>query len=636
MSAHTLVRGTTFLITGDAANATAGTEGFYLDDTRHLSHWEFSAGGAALRVLNESRDRHSTSTILTPATARHDDPGYTVFRDQALGAGTLVEHIRVRSHLAVPGTVTVSFRFAADFADQFELRGTGHYERPGKHSSITRAHGEVLLAYERADYRKWTVLRASAEPVVADGQIGWTLELPPHGEVSLRVEVLAGEGEPVPDPGAHPAVFADVVREAQADTEEFLAGVTVPAWPELRSAVEAGLADLANLRLPAPGRPDLRIPGAGVPWFLTLFGRDSLITSISALPYSPDLAAHTLRALAAVQGQVLDPARIEEPGKIVHEVRRGELSRFGQVPYGQYYGTVDATPLFLVLLGRHRRVAGNGVAIELEAAARAAVDWMFGHGGLAEHGYLVYHTDGPGLVHQCWKDSARSICFANGELATGPIAVSEAQGYAYEALVSTAELARDVWHDPAFADRLLARAARLRSDFETEFWLPGEDFVALALDGRRRRVDALASNAGHVLWSGILPAGRAQQVGHRLTEPAFFSGWGVRTLAAGQIPYHPVSYHNGGVWPHDTAIAVAGLARAGLTAEATYLAEGLLAAAARQPGNRLPEVMTGYARSEIPRPVRYPHSASPQAWAAAAPLLIATALGSSEEDSAWS
>ncbi|QRP48494.1 glycogen debranching N-terminal domain-containing protein [Amycolatopsis sp. FDAARGOS 1241] len=626
MTDHTLVRGTTFLIAGPEADAVAGTQGFYVDDTRHLSHWSFSAGTGSSRVLSAVRDRQSTSVILTPATPRSEDPAYTVFRDQALGAGRLVEEVRVRSHLAVPGTVTLSFEFAADFADQFELRGTGRYERPGTFSSAVRGDGSVALGYERADYRKWTVVRSSVPGSRTEGRIGWTLELPPHGEVSVLVEVLAGEGT-AERPGA-PVAVADVVADARADAERFRSGVDVPGpeWPELRGAVEAGLADLADLRVPAPGRPDLRIPGAGVPWFLTLFGRDSLVTSMSVLPYLPELGAATLRALAGVQGTVVDPVRVEEPGKIVHEVRRGELSRFGQTPYGRYYGTVDATPLFLMLLGRHRRVAGDGVAIELEAAARAAVDWMFRYGGLDEHDYLVYRTDGPGLVHQCWKDSARSICFADGELAEGPIAVCEAQGYAYEALLSTAQLAREVWRDPAYADRLTDRAARLRADFERDFWLPREDFVALALDGRRRQVDALASNAGHVLWSGILSADRARQVGRRLAEPDFFSGWGIRTLAAGQAPYHPVSYHNGGVWPHDTAIAVAGLVRAGLTAEATQIAEGLAAAAARQPGHRLPEVLTGYARGEVSDPVRYPHSASPQAWAAAAPMLIVTAL----------
>lgn len=615
MTERTLVRGTTFLITGESGDATGGTQGFYVEDTRHLSRWQLTVGGVAPKLLGGRDEGAAGRGVLVPETGRGEDPSYTIFRLQALGDGTLVEELRVRNHLPEPATVVIAYDVAADFADQFELRGSTRYEKPGARRDRGQHEEGLVLSYERDGYRKQTVVRGATDPA------RWTLELPPHGESTLRVEVTAGSGTA--------ASASEVAAQARLDDETLVERAALPdiGWPELRRAVESGLADLAGLRVPAPGRPELRIPGAGVPWFLTLFGRDSLITSMSVLCYLPELAANTLRALAATQGQVVDPARIEEPGKIVHEVRNDELSLFGQTPYGRYYGTVDATPLFLMLLARHRSTAGDELAADLENAARAAVDWMFRYGGLDEHGYLVYRTDGPGLVHQCWKDSARSICFASGELAEGPIAVCEVQGYAYEALLGTAEIAREVWHDPAYAERLTARAERLRADFVRDFWLPDKGFVALALDGRRRQVDALASNAGHLLWTGILDPDRARQVGLRLVSPEFFSGWGIRTLAAGQAPYHPVSYHNGGVWPHDTAIAVAGLANAGLRAEAVRVAEGLVAAASRQPGHRLPEVMTGYGRDEVGEPVRYPHSASPQAWAAAAPLLIAAALG---------
>ncbi|MET0134303.1 MAG: glycogen debranching N-terminal domain-containing protein [Kibdelosporangium sp.] len=621
MSGRTLVRGTTFLLAGEAGDVATGTEGFYVDDTRHLSGWELEVDAGALRLLGSESDGHATQAVLTPATCRGHDPAYTVFRGQAVDTGILVEQLRVRSHLREPSKVTISYRLTADFADQFELRGSGTYEKPGAQRERRHTDEAVTFTYERGDYRKWTTLRASQPPTCAGDRVSWTLDLPPLGETLLGIQITTGQRSELVTP-------AEVAERARADAAHFLSGVTLPdvAWPGLRAAVDRGLSDLADLRVPAPGRPELRIPGAGVPWFLTLFGRDSLITAMSVLPYLPDLAADTLRALAATQGTVVDPGRVEEPGKIVHEVRQGELSLFGQTPYDRYYGTVDATPLFLMLLGRHRRLAGDTVAIELEQPARAAVDWMFRYGGLDEHGYLVYRTDGPGLVHQCWKDSARSICYASGELAEGPIAVCEAQGYAYEALSTTADIARAVWDDPVLADRLLRRANRLRAEFEADFWLPEQEFVALALDGRRRQVDVLASNAGHVLWSGILASERAEAVGRRLAGPEFFSGWGIRTLAAGQVPYHPVSYHNGGVWPHDTAIAVAGLAGTGLTAEAERVAVGLVDAAAHQPGNRLPEVLTGYSRGEVGHPVRYPHSSSPQAWAAAAPLLIATGL----------
>ncbi|GAA1424790.1 hypothetical protein GCM10009601_30230 [Streptomyces thermospinosisporus] len=390
----------------------------------------------------------------------------------------------------------------------------------------------------------------------------------------------------------------------------------------LARACAQGLADLALLRVPATG-PDgeeLRVPGAGIPWFFTLFGRDSLLTSLFALPYRAALAEHTLLALAATQGTEYDAFRNEQPGRIVHEVRHGELAHFRQVPYGRYYGAVDSTPLFLVLLHAHRELAAR-----LEPHARAAVDWMLGDGGLTEHGWLVYMPDPNGLVTQNWKDSPGAICFADGTEATGPVAVAEVQGYAYDALLRTAELAREVWDDPAYAARLESVAADLRARFHRDFWLPGQDFPALALDGEGRKADALASDAGHLLWSGILDDERAARVGRRLLEPDFFSGWAVRTLASGQTPYHPLSYHRGSCWPHDNAVIALGLARHGLTEELRTLADGLLAAA-EQHGWRLPEVMAGNSTADHPAPVPYPHSCSPQAWAAATPLALLTAL----------
>jgi glycogen debranching enzyme len=307
----------------------------------------------------------------------------------------------------------------------------------------------------------------------------------------------------------------------------------------------------------------------------------------------------------------------------LHEARVGELSHFGDVPFGRYYGSVDATPLFLMLLAR---LGDDELALELEPAARRAVDWMLTYGGLDRTGYLVYRTDGAGLVHHCWKDSARGICFRSGEPALGELAVCEVQGYAWAALCGVADLAERVWADIGFAERLRGVADDLRQRFVRDFWLPDDDFVALARTTDGRLVDALSSNPGHLLWAGLLEGEHAALVGRRLAGPEFFSGWGIRTLAAGQPAYHPVSYHNGSVWPHDTAIAVAGLARAGLPDEARRVAAGLLDAA-RRSGGRLPEVLTGFDRTDDPEPVPYPHSCSPQAWAAAAPLLIAAAAG---------
>ncbi|MFW6690902.1 glycogen debranching N-terminal domain-containing protein [Streptomyces sp. MAR4 CNX-425] len=396
----------------------------------------------------------------------------------------------------------------------------------------------------------------------------------------------------------------------------------------LARACAQGLADLALLRVPATGprAEALTVPGAGIPWFLTLFGRDSVLTSLFALPYRPALARDTLLALAATQGTRHDAFSAEQPGRIAHELRHGELSAFRQVPYGRYYGSVDVTPLFLVLLQAHADATGDtSLAARLEPQARAAVAWLLGDGGLAEHGWLVYSPDPGGLVNQNWKDSAGAICFADGSPAGGPVAVAEAQGYAYDALVRTARLARAVWGDAPYADRLDALAAGLRDRFHRDFWLPAADFPALALDGRGRRADALASDAGHLLWSGILDREHGVRTGRRLLADDFFSGWAVRTLAAGQRPYHPLSYHRGSCWPHDNAVIALGLARYGLEAEVGTLTRGLLATAEAH-GWRLPEVLAGYARRDHPAPVPYPHACSPQAWAAATPLALLTAV----------
>ncbi len=291
--------------------------------------------------------------------------------------------------------------------------------------------------------------------------------------------------------------------------------------------------------------------------------------------------------------------RLEEPGRIVHEIRHGELVHFGQVPYGRYYGAVDSTPLFLCLLHAcTEQVADDGLARRLEPQARAAVEWMFRDGGLTERGWLVHSSDeeAGGLDNPNWKDSVGAVCHRDGTPAKGPIAVAEAKGYAYDALVRTARLlARDSWSDALCAERLEAAAADLRACFHRDFWMPEAEFPALALDGSGRQVDALASNAGHLLWSRIIDADLAVAVGRRLLKPDFFSGWGIRTLAADQTPYHPLSCHRGSIWPHDDAVIAFGLARCGLAEETRAAARGLVEAAAAH-GWRLPEVMAGHDR----------------------------------------
>ncbi|MBD0421916.1 aminotransferase [Streptomyces sp. TRM S81-3] len=627
-----LVRDATFVRLG-ADGEISGTrgsapDGLFARDARHLSRWQLTVDGTApVALVPATAETDDTAAcVLTPEGTRDNPPPYTVFRTQSVGAGTFTEHLRIVSNRPDPVTARLDLTVDADFADLFELRADDrHYTKPGAEGHVHHTADGLRFDYRRSDWHSATSVtcRPAPDPAATTPPdppgtartLTWRLSLAAHGQADLHLTVRARpHGRPLTAP-AEPRPH----RRGPA---------AVDGTDDLTRACERGLADIDLLTIPVTGvdGEEVRIPAAGIPWFLTLFGRDSLLTSYFLLPYRPATAAAVLSALAATQGRRHDTFSGEQPGRIVHETRHGELAHFRQVPYGRYYGAVDATPLFLVLLHAHyETVRDASLAARLEGHARQAVDWMLTDGGLREHGYLVYTPDPGGLVNQNWKDSAGAVCFRDGTQAQGPIAVSEAQGYAYDALVRTAELADEVWRDEPYARRLREAAGRLRERFLTDFWMPEAGFPALALDGAGRQVDALASDAGHLLWSGILDEGRARRVGRRLLEPDFFSGWAIRTLAAGQKPYHPLSYHRGSAWPHDNAVIALGLARHGLAAEARTVAGGLVAAAAHH-GHRLPEVIAGYDRAATAGPVPYPHACSPQAWAAATPLALRTAL----------
>lgn len=651
---HLLVQDGTFAVLDGAGDLTgrsgAATDGLFRRDARHLSRWQLTLDGAPPSVLVPGSDGARTTSALTPYGRRGEPPEYTVFREQSLADGVFTARLRLVANTARARTVRLALTVDADFADQFELRGDTDFDKPGAERSAHVLPDGVEFHYRRGGWHSRTTVTARpapeqvTEPAGGGGrQLEWTLALPPHGTAEMTVRIAARpHGTPAPDGPPEEAPYPPEVPHPQQDRRPPSA-LPPSGWPALDRACAQGLADLAALRVPATG-PDgapVRPPAAGIPWFLTLFGRDALFTSLFALPYAPELADATLDALAATQATATDPDRVAEPGKIVHEIRHGELAHFGQVPYGRYYGSVDSTPLFLVLLGeRSARPGGAAVARRLERQARAAVDWLFRYGGLGtpagaggNGGYLVYQPHQGGLANQNWKDSPGAICFADGTQAGGPVAVCEAQGYAYDALRHTARLARTLWGDPAYADRLESAADALRDRFRRDFWMPEHGFPALALDGTGRRADALASDAGHLLWSGILDQEQALATGRRLLAEDFFSGWGIRTLASGQPPYHPLSYHRGSVWPHDNAVAVLGLARYGLLAEARTVAAGLVDTAGRH-GDRLPEVLAGYGRADHPEPVPYPHACSPQAWSAATPLALRTALAAGADTDA--
>jgi glycogen debranching enzyme len=362
---------------------------------------------------------------------------------------------------------------------------------------------------------------------------------------------------------------------------------------------------------------------------MALFGRDSLITAYQALPFQPHLARTTLEALTAWQAKERDDFRDAEPGKILHELRLGELTVLGERPHSPYYGTHDATPLFLILLDEYERWAGDRDFVRtLQPAAMKALEWIERYGDRDGDGYLEYQTRSKeGLANQCWKDSWNSILFKDGAVAKGPIATCEIQGYAYDARMRMARLARDVWDDPQLAGRLERDAATLRERFNRDFWIEARGHYALALDGEKRQVDAMSSNVGHLLWSGIVPENRAAMMAKRLMSSEMFTGWGIRTMSANDAGYNPIEYHDGTVWPHDTAFVAEGMRRYGHREAASHLAL-MLVQAAEAFQYRLPEVFAGFAREETGAPVEYPTASRPQAWAAGAPLLaLRTALG---------
>ncbi|MFF7444560.1 MULTISPECIES: glycogen debranching N-terminal domain-containing protein [unclassified Streptomyces] len=640
---HLLVRGATFAAVGDNGDISGVRggnspfpEGLFVRDARHLSRWQLTLDGAVPETLTPVADGDGARCVLVPRGGRQEPPAYTVFREQAVGDGAFVETLRVTGNRPVPTTVRLAVTADADFADQFELRSDHRtYTKSGVTRSRDVIEAGVEFTYRRREWRSRTTVTAEPAPDAVEEtgtgarRLVWTLELEPHGTAELTLRVMArphGDRRALRVPRS-PAALHDELLRLEG---EFVQDVAFPSgWPELAAACARGLADLAALQVPATG-PDgeeLHVPAAGAPWFLTLLGRDALLTSLFALPYRPGLAAATLPALAATQATETGVDAVAQPGKIVHEVRHGELAHFGQVPFGRYYGSVDATPLFLVLLGAYVERTGDvALARRLEPHARAAVGWMLDHGGLTSRGYLVYRADQGGLANQNWKDSPGAICRADGTRASGPVLAAGAQGYAYDALRRTASVARTVWGDETYAALLEQAAGDLRDRFQRDFWMPDVAFPALALDGDGRPVDALASDAGHLLWSGLLDKEYGEAVGRRLLEPDFFSGWGVRTVAAGQGAYHPLSYHRGSVWPHDNALITLGLARYGLHDEARTVAHALVDAATAT-GHRLPEVLAGYGRDTHPEPVPYPHACVRESRSAATPLALLTAVG---------
>ena len=633
--AVTLVEGSSFCVCGPSGDLGAGgPQGVFFRDTRILSRWGLRVDGEQPEPLAAMTPEPYRATFLgrLPRRSGRSDTNLLVQRERRVGNG-MREDVTIRNPGAEPTAVTVTVGVEADFADLFEVK-EGRVLSRGEWR--VHAQGERLLLDQRwRGQQRGALVDAPGANILAVGGIernsgilSYTVVVSPRGQwsTSLLVRpVVDGEDVEVSFPLDRPLTESVPALRLQRWHERTPLATT--GHEGLQRVLRRSQQDLGALRIFDPEQPTLAAVAAGAPWFMALFGRDSLLTAYMALPVDRSLALGTLKTLARRQGRVIDPLTEEEPGRILHEVRLGVDAGLSLGGGSTYYGTADATPLFVIVLSELARWGADPAEVrELLPHADRALDWVVAHGDRDGDGFVEYQraTD-RGLQNQGWKDSWDGINFADGHLAEAPIALCEVQGYVYNAYTSRAELA-DEFGDQARAQEWRERAAALKAEFNQRFWLPDKGWYAIALDRNKNAVDSCASNMGHCLWSGIVDEDKAAQVAEHLLSPAMFTGWGVRTLASTMGAYDPVSYHNGSVWPHDNALIVAGLMRYGFTDEAQRIAGGLFEAA-QVFGGRLPELFCGFDRTEYPEPVPYPTSCSPQAWAAATPVhLIRTLL----------
>ncbi len=628
-----VLEGNNFVVSdlrGDIDASPSEPLGLFAWDTRFLSRWLLTVDGQRPNVLStDDLDYFYVQFFLVPGTGTiYVDSDLSIMRKRAVGNG-FHEDVTILNHKDKPVDLKVRIEAAADFADLFEVKDA--LKKKGEFYHRIESD-RLVLGYRRETFARETLIIPSAKAGIDEHSLSFAVHIEPHGEWTTSLEVvtvLVGFDE-----NHEQTTGGHGDQRARSNMKRSLEklGEAVPRlscdWPSLQVTYRQSLIDLAALRFFPITLPGQALPAAGLPWFMTLFGRDSMIVSYQALPFTSELAEATLQALAQQQGRRVDDFRDEEPGKIMHEMRFGEMTAFEERPHSPYYGAADATPLFLILLDEVERWTGNAELVrQLEMEARAALTWIDKYGDRNGDGYVEYsrRNTETGLVNQCWKDSWNSILFADGTLSRLPRATCEIQGYVYDAKMRAAHLAREFWHDPELADRLEKEAAELKHRFNRDFWLEDREFFALAIDGDGRKVDALTSNIGHLLWSGIVEEDKAEAVVRHLMGPHLYSGWGVRTMAEGEGGYNPIGYHLGTIWPHDNAFIAMGLRRYGYREEAARVAMGMLEAATYFKG-RLPEAFAGYPRQLTEFPVEYPTACSPQAWASGAPLLLLRAI----------
>ncbi|HEX7277629.1 MAG TPA: glycogen debranching N-terminal domain-containing protein [Acidimicrobiales bacterium] len=623
----TLVEGASFCISdrsGDIRAASA--QGLFFRDTRFLSGLELKINDYPPEPLAAETSNPFSATFVLRSQTRPGaaESSLMVFRYRYVGRG-MREDLVLSNYGEEAAYCSVELSFAADFANLFRVK-EGLLRTDGTVELRTSASG-MAFDYRKGPNTKGLRLTASQPARALSSTLHYELVIPARESWNLCLQftpVIEGDeieprylcGQPVEQatPSQRLDQWRSIVPRVETDFED------------LRKVVARSAEDLGALRIFDPDHPERTVVAAGAPWFMTLFGRDSLLTSWMALLVDPDLAKGVLQTLARFQGTKVDPRQDEEPGKILHEMRFGEAPSLSLGGGDVYYGSADATPLFVMMLGELRRWGlAPEVVDSLLPAADRALSWIEDYGDKDGDGYVEYRrASDKGLANQGWKDSWNAIRFADGRLARPPIALCEVQGYVYAAYLARAHFAEEAG-DTELAVDYRARANDLKVQFNRDFWLPRQGWYAMGLDCDKRPIDALASNMGHCLWTGIVDEERAPLVAERLMSPEMFSGWGIRTLATTMFGYNPISYHIGSIWPHDNALIAAGLMRYGFADEASRVIKGLLDAATHF-DHGLPELFGGLSRDDVPFPVSYPSSCKPQAWAAASPLLFLRTL----------
>jgi glycogen debranching enzyme len=630
----TILEGATFCICDEIGDVGEQTGGFFADDTRFLSKLRLTVNGATPLPLSSGKVEYFSAAfyLRNPLAGGLGQDRVAITRERFVGEG--MQDIVVVENLTdehVP--IEIGLEFEADFADILSVKehdfalGDPMHAKPLPSPAPCRfddEHNQFLLEDTEDPLRTQVIL--SQRGNVNGSSVKYPIELGPREKWELRIDVVPTNA----DEQVVPRMVERRFGEERGRVRDSLAAwqLRVPQlradWDELAHSFSQSVSDLASLRM--RGRFAVgKLPAAGMPWFMTVFGRDTIITCLQTQLFGPELARSALEVLAELQAREDDPSIDAEPGKIVHEVRHGKAAKKW---FARYYGTVDATPLYLILLSETWRWTDDvALARDFREPALAALRWIDEYGDRDGDGFVEFHKRAPhGLDVQSWKDSFDSQRFHDGRIAESPLAPCEVQGYVYDAKRRVAEIAREVWRDRALADRLDSEAAELRKRFNEAFWVDDRGgFYALALDKDKQPVDSACSNMGHLLWSRIVPSERVDAVVDQLMGDGLWSGWGVRTMSTHDVGYSPLSYHNGTVWPHDNSLIAWGLAHYARWPEAQRIVQRVLVAS-RHFDYQLPEVFAGLRRSETPFPIAYPTAARPQAWAAGTPVLLLQVL----------